>query len=79
MIMSTGNFENWAGEIAEIGAIYPFVGTEGLLAIAGVIFWLWWHFKQAKIEEQQFKDQVERYGSKENMMRLVSREDPEDP
>ena len=77
--MSTGNFENWAGEIAEIGAIYPFVGTETLLAIVGVIFWLWWHVKQSKIEEQQYKEEIEKYGSKESMLSIVSREDPEDP
>ena len=77
--MSTGNFENWAGEIAEIGAIYPFVGSEGILAIVGVIFWLWWHVKQAKIEEAQYKEEIEKYGSKESLMSIVDREDPEDP
>jgi hypothetical protein len=77
--MSTGNFENWAGEIAEIGAIYPFVGSEGILAIVGVIFWLWWHVKQAKIEEAQYKEEIEKYGNKESLMSIVNREDPEDP
>ena len=77
--MSTGNFENWAGEIAEIGAIYPFVGSEWLLAIAGVIFWLWWHVKQAKIEEAQLKEEVQKYGGKANLTRLVGKEDPENP
>lgn len=77
--MSTGNFENWAGEIAEIGAIYPFVGAEVLFAIAGVIFWLWWHVKQARIEEQQIREECEKYGNKESLARLVGKEDPEDP
>ena len=40
--MSTGNFENWAGEISEIGAIYPFVGTEFVLWLIGMgLFILW--------------------------------------
>ena len=41
--MMTGSFTDWAGSIAEIGPIYPFVGTEWLLVIAGVGFWLAWH------------------------------------
>ena len=77
-IMSTGNFENWAGEIAEIGAIYSFVGSEVMLAIAGVIFWLWWHVKQAKIEETQLKEEVQKFGDKESLARIVSEEEPED-
>jgi len=77
--MSTGNFENWAGEIAEIGAIYPFVGSEVLLAVAGVIFWIWWHVKQSKIEEAQLKEEVEKYGNKENLIRRIDKEDPENP
>ena len=59
--------------------IYPFVGSEGMLAIAGVIFWLWWHWKQAKIEDQQLKEEVENYGNKETLAKLVSQESPSDP
>ena len=76
--MSTG-IESWAGEIAEIGAIYPFVGSEFMLAIAGVIFWLWWHVKQAKIEEQQLREESEKYGNKDTLTQLISQEDPSDP
>ena len=76
--MSTG-IESWAGEIAEIGAIYPFVGSEAMFAIAGVIFWLWWHVKQAKLEDQQLKEEIEKYGDKETLAKLVSQEDPSDP
>ncbi len=59
--------------------IYPFVGSEGMLAIAGVIFWLWWHWKQAKIGDQQLKEEVENYANKEALAKLVSRESPSDP
>ena len=39
--MSTGNFENWAGTITDIGPMYPFVGTEMIWFIAGLVFWIW--------------------------------------
>jgi hypothetical protein len=77
--MSTGNFEDWAGNISEIGAVYPFVGSETFLAIAGVVFWLWWHFKQAKMEEEQLREEIEKWGSKEAMLKIIDSEDPEHP
>lgn len=77
--MSTGNFESWAGTISEIGPIYPFVGSEGLLAIAGVVFWLWWHIRQVKIEEKEFEEDMKRYADKETLLKMVSKEDPEHP
>lgn len=77
--MSTGNFESWAGTISEIGPIYPLVGSEGLLAIAGVVFWLWWHIRQVKIEEKEFEEDMKRYADKETLLKMVSKEDPEHP
>ncbi len=77
--MSTGNFENWAGNISEIGAVYPFVGSETFLAIAGVIFWLWWHVKQNKMEKEDIEKVMKKYGNKESLMKIVSQEDPKNP
>ena len=50
-----------------------------MLAIAAVIFWLCWHVKQAKIEDQQLKEEIEKYGNKKTLAKLVSRESPSDP
>lgn len=77
--MSTGNFENWAGNISEIGAVYPFVGSETFLAIAGVIFWLWWHVKQNKMENEDIEKVMKKHGNKESLMKIVSQGDPENP
>ena len=77
--MSTGNFENWAGNISEIGAVYPFVGSETFLAIAGVVFWLWWHVKQNKMENEDIEKVMKKYGDKETLKRVVDKEDPEYP
>ncbi len=77
--MSTGNFENWAGNISEIGAVYPFVGSETFLAIAGVIFWLWWHVKQNKIESEDHKMDVEKWGDKDKLLKSIEKENPENP
>jgi hypothetical protein len=41
--MSTIGYSDWAVDLAEVGAIYPFQGWELAMTIAGVIFWLGWH------------------------------------
>ena len=50
--MSTG-ITSWTGDISKIDAIYPFVGSEILLVILLVIFWLGWHLWQSCIERKR--------------------------
>ncbi len=61
--MSTGNFENWAGAIADIGPIYPFVGWEWLLVVIGVVYWVIWHVRQIRNENQSLADQEQQLKS----------------
>jgi hypothetical protein len=77
--MATGNIENWAGTIADIGAMYPFVGSEFVLWIIGMVLWILWHVRQSRIENQQYEEEIRRYGDKETLRRIISREDPDNP
>ena len=77
--MSTGSFENWAGTITDIGPLYPFVGTEMLWFIAGLVFWIWWHIVQTKRENRTYADEVKRFGDPESLRKIVSQESPENP
>jgi len=56
--MATGPVDNWLN-IDTFGAIYPFVGTEIWLTIAGFAFWLIWHFKQIRKENEEFAKDIE--------------------
>ena len=57
---------NWidhlsAKEVA--GAVYPGVGTEGILVIVGVVIWIGWHVITAASEsEEQEKLARKRHG-----------------
>jgi hypothetical protein len=57
--MSTGLVDTWAN-VDKFGPIYPFVGTEGLLVIAGLAFWIVWHIWQLKSESAEFKSDMEK-------------------
>lgn len=63
--MSTANFENWAGNIADIGPIYPFVGSEVLWFIIGVAFWIGWHVIQTTRESREWEEDLKKFGGKE--------------
>lgn len=56
--MSTGLVDNWLN-IDTFGAIYPFVGTEMMLAIVGIVFWIGWHIIQIKKEAREFREDIE--------------------
>ncbi len=75
--MSTGNFENWAGEISEIGAIYPFVGSEFVLWLIGMVLFILWLVIQFRTENKQYEDERKRFGDPETIKKLLDVENPE--
>ena len=49
---------NWIDHLsaAEVqGAVYPFVGTEGMLVIALLVIWIGWHVLQNKSESEDLE------------------------
>jgi hypothetical protein len=44
-----------------IGPLYPFVGTEVLLAVVGIALWIAWHVRQVMIENRENARAVELY------------------
>ena len=65
--MSTTPIENWAVDLAEVTAIYPMVGSEGVLAIICIALWIVWHIWQVRFENETFRKERELYGSPENL------------
>ena len=41
--MSTGNFTDWNGAMADLGPLYPFVGWEVFMVIVLLVAWIVWH------------------------------------
>ena len=56
--MATGAVDNWLN-VDSFGAIYPFVGSEGFLAVVGIAFWIGWHIIQIKKEGAEFRGDIE--------------------
>jgi hypothetical protein len=56
--MSTNGMTNWAVDVKDIGAIYPFQGTEVLLVIVGLALWLVWHVMQIRQENAEIESDM---------------------
>jgi hypothetical protein len=55
MNMSTNGMTSWAVDLKDVGAIYPFQGTETLLVILGLAFWIGWHIWQIRHENAELE------------------------
>ncbi len=73
--MSTTAVETWAGaDLSQIGPIYPMVGTEMLLFIAGLAFWLLFHIMQGRIEKKEMEADEAAARSPERLQRVFEEE-----
>ena len=53
--MNTG-IETWNMNLLEIGAMYPFPGTEVFWTIVGLATWIIWHLIQIKGENKVYEE-----------------------
>jgi hypothetical protein len=67
--------QTWSGtDYTQLGPIYPMVGSEFLLWILGLIFWIGFHFAQAKIEGREMKADEDAAKSPERLQRVFKKE-----
>jgi hypothetical protein len=57
--MSTNGLTSWAVDLADVGAIYPFQGTEFVMYLLGVAFWIWWHIAQMRQEASEISHDMD--------------------
>ncbi len=76
---ATGQVTSWAGNISEIGPLYPFVGGEVLYFFIGFVLWIIWHIIQFRMENKIYDGEIKKFGSKANMKKIISGETPGNP
>ncbi|MEZ5926586.1 MAG: hypothetical protein R3D57_19635 [Hyphomicrobiaceae bacterium] len=57
--MSTNGLSSWAVDLKDIGAIYPFQGSETILVLAGLAFWIIWHIVQIRQENADIRHDLQ--------------------
>ncbi len=53
--MMTIGYSSWAVDLKDVGAIYPFQGTETAMVVAAVVFWIVWHIWQIRHENAELR------------------------
>jgi hypothetical protein len=56
--MTTNGLTSWAVDLKDVGAIYPFQGSEYLLVLLGLVFWIGWHIIQTRQETEQIEKEL---------------------
>lgn len=69
--MSTTGISSWAVDLGEVGAIYPFQGTEFIWFLAGVAFWIIWHIVQLRLEDRTYEDDLRHLKDPEKLERAM--------
>ncbi|MBA4095559.1 MAG: hypothetical protein C0484_02160 [Rhodospirillum sp.] len=72
--MSTGNFDNWDGNVLDLGPLYPFVGSEGLMVVVLVVLWAAWHIAQMVGENRALEDRVKHLKQAGELQKAVESE-----
>lgn len=70
--MSTIGYDSWAVDLAEVGPVYPFQGSEVLMVALGVIFWIGWHRIQY-VREHKHLEAARKVGDKEKVAKMLER------
>ena len=70
--MSTTPISTWAVDLADVDKIYPWVGSEMIMAVIGLVLWLLWHVWQLKHENEEYRRKVADHANEENIRKSVA-------
>ena len=72
--MNTAAFNDWGGNMLDLGPLYPFVGWEGTMVILAVIFWIGWHIAQVRMENRVHDAEARRLREGDNLQKALQSE-----
>jgi hypothetical protein len=61
----------WAVDLANVGPVYPWQGTELIMVIVAVAAWILWHIIQLREEKDEFAKDIADYGNKESIKKAL--------
>jgi hypothetical protein len=70
--MSTIGYDSWAVDLADVGPVYPFQGSEVIMVVIGVVFWLGWHVIQYQREKVHL-EKARKMGDPDQIARALER------
>ena len=64
----------WAVDLADMGAVYPWVGTEMIMVLVAVLLWILWHVVQIREENREYAEDVRLFGDKETLKKTLDQQ-----
>jgi len=71
--MSTNGMSNWAVDLADVAAVYPFQGYEFLMVVLAVVFWIGWHILQFRNEATEVDHEMHSDEAGDNARKVIGR------
>ena len=72
--MRTGLIETWAGNPADVGPMYPFVGYEVPLFVVCVVLWIAYTVWQIRHENATYVDELDQLAGADSLVSTIERE-----
>jgi hypothetical protein len=69
--MSTTPMHTFAVDLASLGPIYPFVGTEKLLVLIAMVVWVGFHVWQIRFENRTYAAELAKLSTPERLQRVL--------
>ena len=70
--MATTPIDSWAVDLADVTTIYPWVGSEKLMAVVAIVLWIVWHVWQVRFENAKLAEEREKHGHSEAIQKALS-------
>ncbi len=70
--MATTPIDSWAVDLADVTTIYPWVGSEKLMAVVAIVLWIAWHVWQVRFENAKLAKEQEKHGHSEAIQKALS-------
>jgi hypothetical protein len=70
--MATTPIDSWAVDLANVTTIYPWVGSEKIMAAVAIVLWIVWHVWQVRFENAKLAEEQEKHGHSEAIQKVLS-------
>jgi hypothetical protein len=70
--MATTSIDTWALDLADVTLIYPWVGTEAVMAVVAIVLWIGWHVWQIRTENAIYEEERQKHGKAETIEQVLN-------
>ena len=61
----------WAVDLANVGAVYPWLGWEVIMVVVAIALWILWHIVQIRQENHEYAEDIKLYGKPEAIKKAL--------